>query len=113
MNDPAAELGCDRAFRNGVDERPRPEDALGRMTPAQQRFGTDDRVVREPDLRLEIELKLVLLESAPQVGIEPAPGLRLRAKHGEEEAADAPAGGLRLIQREVGVGEQLIAAQAV
>jgi len=64
------------------------------MPPPQQRLGADDRFIAEPDLRLEIELELVLGESASELEVETAPRLSLRPKHGKEEARGAAAGGL-------------------
>ena len=83
------------------------------MPPAQQRFGADHGLVGEPDLRLEVELELVLRERAPQLGIEAAPRLRLRAQDRQEEAVGAAAVGLGLVEREVGVGDQFVDVGAV
>ena len=96
-----------------VDEGARREHAALRMPPAQQRLGADHGVVRQPDLRLEIELELVLREGAPQLEIEAAPRLRLRAQHRHEEAVGAAAVGLGLVEREIGVGDQLVDVGAV
>ena len=84
------------------------DQAAHRMPPAQQRLGADHGFVGEPDLRLEVQLELVLGEGAPQLEIEAAPRLRLRAQHRQEEAIGAAAVGLRLVEREVGVGDQLV-----
>ena len=96
-----------------VDERARREHAALRMPPAQQRLGADHRFVREPDLRLEIELEFVLREGAPQFEIEAAPRLCLRAQHRQEEAIVAAAVGFGLVERKIGVGDQLVDIVAV
>ena len=72
--------GASRAFRQGVDEGAGRQHAALRMPPAQQGFRSDDRIVGKPDLRLEIELELVLGKGAPQLDPEAAPRLRLRAQ---------------------------------
>src|SRR5207245_917223 len=83
---PSTDLGSNRGIRERLDERPRSKNATDRMPPPQECLRADDRFVAEPDLRLEIELELVLGESASELEIETAPRLRLRAKHGQEEA---------------------------
>ena len=112
-DDPAADLGGDRAFRERLDECSGRQDAAHRVPPAQQRFGADHGLVREPDLRLEIELELVLGVGPSELEIEPAPGLRLRAQHRQEEPAHAAAVGLGLVEREVGVRDQFVHVRAV
>ena len=113
MDDPAADLGRDRARGQRVDEGAGRENSGNRMAPAHQRLGADHGAVREPDLRLEIQLELVLRIGAPQLEIEASARLRLRAQHRQEEPIGAPAGRLRLVEREVGIGDQLVDALAV
>ena len=78
------------------------------MAPAKQRLGADHGAVGQPYLRLEIQLELVLRMRAAQIEIEAAPRLRLCAQHRQEEAVDAPAVRLGPIEREVGIGDQLV-----
>ena len=85
VDDPAADLGRDRARGQRVDEGAGREDAGDRMAPAHQRLGADHGAVGEPDLRLEIQLELVLRIGAAQLEIEASPRLRLRAQHRQEE----------------------------
>ncbi len=106
-------VGRDRARRQRVDEGARRKNAALRMAPADQRLGADDRFVRQPDLRLEVELEFVVGEGAPQLQIEAAARLRLRAQHRQEEAVAAAAVGFRLVEREIGIGDQLVDACAV
>src|SRR5262249_7283275 len=80
---------------------------------AQQRFRADHRIVRQANLGLEVELELVLREGAPELEVEAPPRLRLRAQDRQEETADAPAGRFRLVEREVGVGDQFLDFVAV
>ena len=77
------------------------------MMPAQQRLGADYRAVDQPDLGLEIQLEFVLGEGAPQIEIEPAAGLRLRSQHRQEKAIGPSALGFRLIERKIGIRDQL------
>ena len=83
------------------------------MPPAQQRLGADHGLVREPDLRLKVELELALGEGTSELEIEPAPCLRLRPQHRQEEAAQASTVGFRLVEREVGIGDQFVDVRAV
>ena len=55
-----------------------------------------------------MDFELVLGECAPQIRVERAPRLRLGAKDRLEMPANAAAVGLRLIEREISVGDQLI-----
>src|SRR5215510_15812292 len=83
------------------------------MPPTQQRLRTDHRRVREPNLRLETKLELVLGEGPSQIDVEAAPRLRLRAQDRHEKAADTAAVRLRLIECKVGVRDQLVDVGAV
>ena len=89
------------------------QDAAFGMPPADQRLGADHRVVGQPHLRLEIELEFVFREGAPQFEIEAAARLRLRAQHRQVEAIVAAAVGFRLVERKIGVGDQLVDIGAV
>ena len=113
MDDPAADLGRDRARRQRVDERAGRENAGDRVAPAHQGFGADHGAVRKADLRLEVQLELVLRIGAPQLEIEASARLRLRAQHRQEESIGPPAGRLRLVERKVGIGDQLVDVLAV
>jgi hypothetical protein len=83
------------------------------VAPAQQRFRADHGAVREADFRLEIDLELVLRERPPQLEIEPAPALGLGAQNRHEQPIGAAAVGFGLIEREVGVRDQVVDAGAV
>ena len=83
------------------------------MTPAHQRLGADHRSVRETDLRLVVQLELVLGIGAPQLDIEASARLRLRAQHRQEEAIGSPPGRLGLVERQIGIGDQLVDVLAV
>src|SRR6202022_3959545 len=113
VDDPAADLGRDRTFRKCPNERPRPENAPLRMLPPQQSFRADYGIIRKPDLRLEIHLKLIFREGPSQFDVESAPRLRPCAKYGLEKATGAASIGFRLIKRKVGVCEQFINVQSI
>ena len=89
-DDPFADVDRDRAFCQRLDECAGNQDTLLRMSPAQQGFHPDDRVVRKPDLGLEIELELVLGKCATQLDVQPAARLRLRAQNGHEKRKVRP-----------------------
>ena len=108
VDDPAADVRRDGAARQGLDERPRRQDAALRMPPTQQRLGAHHGAVAETDLRLKIELELVLREGPPQLEIEPAPGLRLGPQDRHEQPIGAAAAGFGLIERQVGIGDQVV-----
>jgi hypothetical protein len=74
------------------------------MPPPQQCLGPDHPAVREPDLRLEIQLEFVLRIGAPQFEIEAPTCLRLGPQHRQEESIGATTGRFCLIQRKVGIG---------
>ena len=88
-DDPAADLRRDGAFGQRVDEGGRRDQPALRMSPAQQRLGAHHGIVGEPDLRLVVQLELVLGEGAPQLHAEPAPRLRPRPQHRQEEPVGA------------------------
>ena len=76
--DPFADLGCNRAHRQRLDENSGSQDSSLGMAPAQKGFRSDHRVVCQADLGLEIQFELVLGEGSPQRDIQSAARLRLR-----------------------------------
>ena len=108
MDDPSADLACNRAFSKDADECAWRKDTSFRMPPPEQGFGSHYGPVRKSDLRLKIKLELVACKSSSQLHIEGASRLRLCAKHRLEMTAHATAGGLCLIERKIGVRDQVI-----
>ena len=92
---------------------PRHENPALGMPPAQQCLRADNSAVDKPDFRLEIDLKFFLRIGSRQFEVERAAGLNLRAMHGQKEAARAAAIRFCLVQREIGIGQQVVDGRSV
>ena len=112
-HDPPANVACDCALRKGVNEQTGREDTPLGMAPAKERLGTDHSLVLEADYWLEVKLKLVFCERPPQLDKEPATCLRLRSKGGLEKPINSTAAGFCLIERKVGIDDQLVGIDPV
>ncbi len=78
------------------------------MLPADERLDTDDRATGEVDDRLVLEEELLLLDGAPEVGLELEPLHRLELHPGLEQLAPVLAATLGEVHRDVGVADDLI-----
>ncbi len=95
------------------DEIDRRDQAAGRVTPAQQRLIAVHAVVLDVDDRLVEELELAALgDGAAQIGLEVEALDRGRVHRRLERLGLVAAGGLRLVERQVGVPQQLVTALA-
>ena len=104
---PIAELQDEIRFLGERHEvRRKHEAALGQV-PAQQRFDAFDAPRRDAVLRLVVQAQLVALERAAQLALQhqPLDGLRIHVARVVLEAVAA--GFLRLVQRRVGVANQV------
>src|SRR4029077_18305946 len=86
--------------------------ALG-MPPSQQGFCAYDCPIAEAQLRLKIKLELVIRKRTPQFYVELSARHSLGAKHREEHPIRAASRSLRLIEREVGIGDELLAIRSI
>ncbi len=105
-NDQARRFGD----RNEVARR---DHAPGGMTPAQKRLETADAIAGNVDERLIMELELPGGQGVLEIGFHRAPLLGFPIHVLLEEAMPAPALGFGLIERHVGVLEQIVRRLAV
>ncbi len=92
------------------DEQVRPHDAGRRMVPAKQRLDADDSLALELEHRLVDERELLAGERVAEVCLELHPVLRGSLHRRVEHRVAVLAQGLRLVQRQVGVLQQLLGA---
>src|SRR5262245_48672245 len=108
-HDPLAKLDDQTSLLGQRDEVGRRHHALGRMTPAQQsldgsdtsRLVLDDRLIDELELITPDSLAKVVLQCVAAVGL----GLELLIVDAEAAAAFV----LRLVKREIGILQDLVA----
>ena len=87
--------------------------AFGRMPPAHQRLVAGEPAAAEIELRLIVEIKLVLAQRVAEIVLQPAPFLQGRVHGRLEEAESVAAVLLGAIEREVGVLEQRVGGLTV
>ena len=95
------------------DEEVGIDDAANRVLPAQQRLDAGDRAGLERADRLVDEEELVAIERGAQVELELPVIEHGRVHLGREHDVAVLAGRLRLVQRDVGVAQQLARCAAV
>ena len=86
------------------------DDAPLGMAPAQQRLDPDRALGAQVERRLVDEEQLLALERLDEVHLEPEAVLRRRLHAGFEHHAAVLAGGLGDVQRDVGIGQELLGA---
>jgi hypothetical protein len=110
---PPADIEGECALGKCLVEVPRFEQSPYWMPPPQQGFCTGDAAVRQQDLRLIVEFELPAGKSVTQLPDERAARFGTGA-HGRGEAAiSAAAALLCLVEREIGIRQQLAYANAV
>ncbi len=107
-------LLAERADRAGLlgdrNERLGRHLAADRMLPAHQRLGADDLAIVEPDLGLERDADLVAADRAQQVDLELVAVVQRALEIGAIDAERRRRAGRRLMLREVGAFERILAA---
>ena len=83
------------------------------MVPANQRLEPDQLLGLGIDQRLEDEMELLGGDRAAKVGFKPDPVFLLRLQLRREVARAAAAGVFRLVEREVGLEDQVVDGRAV
>jgi hypothetical protein len=91
-----------------VDEDVRRDEAALGVIPADQRLEADELLRLRIDQRLEDQVELLGGDRAPQIGLEADAVLLLGLQLGGEVASAAAAGVLRLVEREVGLEDQVV-----
>ena len=84
-----------------------------RVVPADQRLEADQLLGLGADQRLEEQVELLGGDRLAQVGLQPDAVVLLGLQLGREIAGDAAAGVLRLVEREVGLEDQVVDGGAV
>ena len=84
-----------------------------RMVPADQRLEADELLRLGVDQRLEDQVELLGGDRRAQIALEPDAVLLLRLKFRREIARDAAAGVLRLVERKVGLEDQVVDGRPV
>src|SRR6185437_1459673 len=114
LQDPLAERQNEAALFGCGDELLRTEKAAVRVTPAEQRFNTDEFAGAAGDLRLVEERHLIVDERSPEVGLElEFVSARLSERSGKKLEAVAAAalggihGGIGVAEQRGGVGAPL------
>ena len=113
VDHPFADRRHQPAFLGDRDEHVGRDEAALRMVPADQRFEPDQLLGLGVDQRLEDEMELLRGDRAAEVGFEPDAVFLLRLQLGREIAGAAAAGVLRLVEREVGLEDQVVDRRAV
>ncbi len=83
------------------------------MVPADQRLERREAVLGEVEQGLEVELELAVGDRAVQVHLGRPAGLRVGVEVGGEAPVPSAPGGLRRVQREVGVLDQVVGRERV
>lgn len=89
------------------------DEAALRMTPTHQRLCRGDTTGAGIHERLVVQLEFLNGDGAPQIGLQPAPGLHTRIERGLEPAERALAIRFGLVEREVCVAQKLVRFNAV
>ncbi len=113
LDHPFAQLHDQARFLGERDEIVGRDDAAGRMVPADQRLEADQALVGGVDQRLVEQAELLGLDAGAHVLLELEPVLGLVLHVGVEEAAGAAALVLRLVEREIGLLDEVVDALAV
>ena len=101
------------AFLGDRDEHVRRDEAALRVVPADQRLEPDQLLGPGVDQRLEDKVELLGRDRAAEVGFEADAVLLLRLQLGREIAGAAAAGVLRLVERKVGLEDEVVDRGAV
>ena len=113
VDHPFADHRHQAAFLRDRDEHVGRHEAALRVIPADQRLEADQLLGLGVDQRLEDEMELLGRNRRAEVVFEADAVLLLRLQLGREIAGEAAAGALRLIEREVGLEDQIVDGRAV
>ena len=111
LQHPAADRHDQPGLLRERDEVERGHEATRRVVPADERLEPADVAVRELDHRLVVELELVVVERALQVGLELEPADRGLVHLGLEDLVAGLPALLRDVHRDVGVAQERLRAR--